>query len=357
MSRSSLLLKPASCAKQALAATVAVACLVIASGCTTRRSTTAQYPPYYQPYPQQPPYGQLPPGQQPPASPQQPAPAWGALPPGPPVLNDPLNAVDVNWMRTRAGQIMGELIAALAPAARARVQNIPFVADPTVGEVNAFAACDDQGQALMAISDGLLEIQAYMAQLRATDEIFGTKKLDAYVQQVARDQRPNQPIVKPGALVDPLQHVDSRKVARQHHIFEEAIGFVLGHELGHHHLGHLGCTAGSFTRASASDLNRLLSKAIPAFNQPNEIAADVAGTQNVMNAGKARNGNRWVESGALMTIDFFAALDRLTPATIVFGFERSHPHPIIRRPIIQQTAHNWRSTGGTGFQFPTWPTF
>jgi hypothetical protein len=318
-------------------------------------------PPYGQPgYGQQgqPGYGQ--PGYQQGAPPTTSGPLPGQATPAPPlglpsmpVVADPINNLDVNYLRTQAGVVMGELISALAPGPRARVENIPFIADPTVGEVNAFAACDDQGKPLMAITDGLLEIEAHIAQFRATDEIFGTKKLDAYIQMLAQNQKPGRPIVRPPVgFVDPMQHIDGRKVNRQHELFDEQVAFVLGHELGHHHLGHLGCTAPGGTGATAAQLGRLLSRALPAFNQPNEIAADIAGTNNTLDAGKRRSGYKLTEGGALLTLNFFAALDQLTPATIVFGFESSHPHPLIRRPIVQQTAATWRATGGVA-----WPSF
>ena len=56
-----------------------------------------------------------------------------------------------------------------------------------------------------------------------------------------------------------------------------------------------------------------------------------------------------------LTLDFFARLDQLTPASILFGFENTHPPPQIRRPIVQQAANTWRATGGTGWQLPTLP--
>lgn len=346
-------------------------------GCE-RKSNNA--PPQYgypqQGYPQGPygqpgqaPYGQ--PGYQPGAPAGPPPTTSGPIPgqttnPGtnPPLglpsvngLTDPINNMDIGWLRNQAGVVMGELIAALAPGPKSRVENIPFIADPTVGEVNAFAACDDQGKPLMAITDGLLEVEAQIAQYRATDEVFGTKKLDAYIQMLAQNQKPGQPIVRPPVgFVDPMQHVDGRKVNRQRELFDEQVAFVLGHELGHHHLGHLGCTAPGGTGATAAQLGRLLSRALPAFNQPNEIAADIAGTNNTLDAGKRRSaGYKLTEGGAILTLNFFAALDQLTPATIVFGFESSHPHPLIRRPIVQQTAATWRTTGG--IQLPTFPGF
>ncbi len=326
-----------------------------------------QYPGQYPPPPgQYAPPGQYPgqypsPGQPPPGQPPAQPPPFGqppALPPpalpGLPVPNDPINAVDLSWLRQESGQVMAELVGALSPAAQAKVKDIPYFADTTVGEVNAFAGCDDQGLPLMAISDGLLEVEAHIAQFKATDEIFGTRKLEAYEQMLAQSSRPNQPIPRPApGFVDPGQHADGRKVARQHQIFQEQVAFVLGHELAHHHLGHTGCANGGGSRGiSAADFGRVLSRAVPVFNQPNEIAADVAGTNNLLTAGTRHQGYRWTEGGAVLTVQFFAAIDQLTPASIVFGFERTHPHPLVRLPIIQSTANTWRMTGGAPLGIP-----
>lgn len=317
------------------------------------------YPPQqgYGPYPG---YGQpgAPPPGYPPQTPVQPSPQPTSAPGQalPPVGGDPINALDVAWLRNEAGAVMGALIAALPAATQAKVANIPFVADPTIGMVNAFAACDEQGQPLMAISDGLLEIEANIAQFRATDEIFATQKLDAYIQLLAQNQAPGAPIVRPPAgFIDPNQHVDGRKVARQRQLLDEQIAFVLGHELAHHHLGHTGCANGGGSRGvGPGDLSRLLSRAMPMFNQPNEIAADIAGVNNLLDAGAKQQGYRWNEEGAVLTLHFFSALDRLTPASIVFAFENSHPHPLVRLPIVQNTANAWRMTGGTRFSIPGW---
>jgi hypothetical protein len=274
-----------------------------------------------------------------------------------PQPNDPISNVDLTWLRSQAGSVMGELIVALSPAYQQKVQGIPFFADPTPGEVNAFAACDDQGQPLMAITDGLLQVESYIASFKATDEIFGTNKLDQYLTLLANQQQPGKPIVQPQpGFVDPAQQADGRKVQRQHQIFEEQVAFVLGHELGHHYLGHTGCANGSgggSRGVSPADLARLASNVIPLANQPNELAADAAGTNNLLTAGSKRQGYKWTEAGALLTLDFFARLDQLTPASIVFSFERTHPIPQIRKPLVQATANAWRASGGTGIQIPS----
>jgi hypothetical protein len=330
-------------------------------GCETRSNRPAQGPQQQPPpgyYPQQgygpPPQGYPPQGYPAQGYPQQ-APPVASQPPVqqvlPPVVADPINDVNILFLRSRAQAVIRDLITALPGPQQQRVQNVPLVVDDTVGEVNAFASCSN-GKAMMAITDGLLEIEANLAQCKANDETFGTHKLPEYIDLIAKNQQPHQPIVKPAPnFYDPVQKIDGRKVNRQHQLLDEQIGFVLGHELGHHYLGHLPCTGSG--GIGPADIGRVLSSAVPIFNQPNELAADSAGTNNVLTAGSRRTDFRWNEEGGLLTMQFFAGLDQLSPIDVVFGFERTHPPPGIRTPVIQQTAAAWRATGGRGLPILT----
>jgi Zn-dependent protease with chaperone function len=302
-----------------------------------------------QPGVQQPGYGAPAPATTAPAPAATATPAPAAAPAA--VNNDPINLVDRNYLRSRTSTIHQALIAALDATYAAKVSAVPLLFDDEVGSVNAFAACTDQGKAFVVVTDGLLEIAANLAQAKATDDVFGGRKLDEYIRFVAQNQRPKQPIVRPpqGFYV-PSQAVDGRKVQRQHEVFDEEVAFVVGHELGHHYLNHLPCTAQG--GLGAGELARVLAGAVPAFNQPNEVAADVAGTQNVLRAGSRQSGYKWTEQGGLVTMQFFSGLDQLSAETILFGFESSHPPPQLRIPIIQQTASAWRATGGQGLPFP-----
>lgn len=273
----------------------------------------------------------------------------GAVAPGAAVApggSDPINVHDIGFLRQRAERILAELVAALPAPQQARVAGIPLVVDATLGEVNAFASCSGARSA-MAISDGLLQIMSQLARFRAADELSGTNKVGEYIGLIARGARPKQPLpVAPPGFVDPRLDLDPRKLTRQHQLLDEEIAFVLGHELGHHYLGHLPCTAGG--GLSLSEVGALLSSAVPGFNQPNELAADMVGVNNMLTMGARRADYRLTEGGALLTLQFFAGLDQLTPADIIFAFERSHPPPQLRTPIVQQTAGAWRATGGVG---------
>lgn len=268
----------------------------------------------------------------------------GTPPAGSP--NDPVIAHDIGFLRQRAEAILAELVAVLPAPQQARVQGIPLVVDATPGEVNAFASCSGSRSA-MAISDGLLQIQSQLARFRAYDELAGTNKVGEYIGVIARGARPKQPLPEvPAGFADPRFDLDGRKITRQYQLLDEQMAFVLGHELGHHYLGHLPCTAaGGLT---LSDLSAVLSNVVPAFNQPSELAADMVGVNNTLNLGARRQGYRLTEGGALLTMQFFAGIDQLTPGDILFGFERSHPPPQVRTPVVQQTAATWRATGGVG---------
>jgi hypothetical protein len=363
-----------------------LALVLSAPACSTSSSTPppASYPPPYgappygygqQPYAQgpygappaygQPGYGQPPPYGAPPQAPYNPPPQAPYTPPpqAPPAVQpptpvpsvagaqDPISNTDIGWLRQHTGALMQELIAALPDVAKQRVQGIPLAIDDTPGEVNAFAACN-KGAAVMVVSDGLLDISAHLAQARANDDVFGSRKVDDYINFIAQTQKPNRPITPPPrGFFDPAQQADARRVARQHDMLDEMLGFVLGHELAHHHLGHLPCTGGAGFLGSGN-LLRGLSENVPLFNQPNEIAADTAGTDTILTAGARRGGYHLTEGGALLMMQFFAASDQLSPEDILFGFERTHPPPAIRTPIIQQTANLWRATGGTWVPLP-----
>jgi hypothetical protein len=273
---------------------------------------------------------------------------------------DFLNEMNQDAMRTQAGVIMGQLIQALDPNTRSLVQGIPFEADPAPGEINAYAGCDEQRLPFMAITDSLLEVQAYLAQFKATDEIFGTQKTLQYYALVS-SARPGSPLPRPPAgMIDPAQHGDPRKVARQQQLYDEAVGFVLGHELAHHYLQHTGCATGKGVSrgVSTADLGRLASRVVPVLNQPNEIAADTHGTQNLLSAGKTRPSYQWTEGGALETLNMFQKVDQSSPTAIIFAFEQSHPNPAWRMQWVQQAANQWRQNGGVasppqpGFPFP-----
>jgi hypothetical protein len=274
-----------------------------------------------------------------------------ALPPPPvalpPVPNDPINQVDIVYLRATAGEVMRDLVAALPEPQHGLMVSVPLVTEEEPGNVNAYASCEDHTPK-MAITDELLRIQAHLARARATDEKFGTSKFDTYLRfltdniQVVEESESQPPVPAPPAgFFDDTQDQDGNKVARQHELLEEELGFVMGHEIAHHYLGHTGCVG---TPHPLIGLGRILSRGLPIFNQPFELAADTSGTQNLLDAGARRPGYHWTEGGGMMTLTFFASLEKISGGdSLLFAFVMSHPPSGVRIPVVTQAANNWRA--------------
>ena len=311
-----------------------------------------------QPGPGQPQPGAYPPAQgTPPANTAPPAQPGSSLPPPTPGSFDASGAMTGPYMRMEAKVVLDELVAALPDDARARVQGIPLAVIEDPKEVNAFAGCDKSGRAFMAITAPLLTLQAASSEARAFDELNGTRKQDEYLTSVANTVTTGQAVrgLAPGQLPLP-QALDLRKLSRQQFLFDEQVAFVLGHELAHHFRGHTGCANGGASGGvGAEDIGRLLSNAVPVFNQPLEIEADVYGVRDVLDAGARRQGGKWTEEGAMMTLDFFNRLTGFGPEILLLGFMQTHPHPALRIPIVQSTAQQWRQGGGAGGTQPANP--
>jgi len=274
------------------------------------------------------------------STPNQPSPSLNTPQPS----DDPLGRGDTDFMRKRVESIVAELIAALEPSLRSRVQNLPIVFDPSRTEVNAFATCSRGQKAAIAVTDGMLVLTGNVAQLRATDDVFGTHLLANYTAYVAQNAQAGQPILLPATYLPSAEQAHSTaKVSRELHLFDEMIGFIFAHEMAHHYLNHLPCT--SVLPLDASELGVMLTDAVPGFNQPNETAADMAGVRNVLLAGKRRTSDPLTESGAIAQLTFFEALDSARPID-VFSFERTHPPPSLRVPVVQTAAQAFRATGG-----------
>ncbi len=295
------------------------------------------------PYPSQPPPTATAPAIQQPAS-AVPAAGTGQPNLSPPPFSgyDPISFGDLLFLTNRSTQVVGELIANLDSTTQGRVRNIPIVYDPNVSEVNAFASCTQSGKAAVTVTNGLELVAAHLAEAQAVDELYGSRRVNDYIQLVAQNQKPGQIVVSPPVgFYSPAQLADPRKQSREQQIFDEELGFVLGHEIAHHYLNHLPCT--SILPLNASEIGQVVTSAVPMFNQPYETAADIAGINNVLRTGSQRAGYHFTEGGALLTMHFFAGLDQASPAGI-FTFDRTHPPPSVREPVIRTAAQVFRTT-------------
>lgn len=307
-----------------------------------------------------------------------PLPQGHAADPEPPARGSlgapPAGSWDASGHMTRAfleqetREIHRALLAALDAPRRAQVESIPFEIVSEASEPNAAAACLRSQHARMMITSAMIELAAGISEAKAYDEVAGTDTYETYVTTVVDQVRRQQPVTG----VDPSLHVaphaiDAHKLARQRHLFDQQIAFILGHELGHHHLGHTNCVGGrSQAQIERDEMAAVLSHTVPPFEQPREVEADMWGLTNVLEAGHERPGGTWTQEGALLNMDFFRRLSDHGGSELVLAFLSTHPPSVVRIPIIRSTAQQWspgwrpprmpvpgEEAGGDGVEIPT----
>ncbi len=283
------------------------------------------------------------------------------VPPLPNGVTDSQGSMLLSFLQSEAAAMLSETVAVLRPDRHSLVQGIPLQTDTSSNDVNAYAACADSGP-FMAITLPLERVIGHLAEAKAADELFHGQQVPAYEQLVVNSLNAQQPIADlPAGFFSATEATDPRKLARERVLYDEEVSFVLGHELAHHYLGHTGCATGAVAGAiDPTVVARITSHVIPGFNQINEVEADTCGTQTTLDAGQALapsgQGPVLTEEGGLLVMDFFSALQRLTPSVLALGFLQTHPPPQLRAPLIQSTAQQWRMgigrSGATAIPLP-----
>lgn len=272
-----------------------------------------------------------------------PPPDYATLAPAPPNSTDANGAMTMAFLRTEVTSVIEEVRAHLPPDHLARVRNVPFhvVDDPL--EPNAAAGCSPGSRApMIMITTPMLTIAAATAEARAYDELAHTSTYETYASSIMDMIRHGSVRgLAPGALSGPLA-TDPRKLARQRHLFDEEVAFILGHEMAHHYRGHTGCTpSGSASAQEAEDLQRSLAQAAPPLEQPFEIEADMWGMTSVLEAGHERAGGHWSDEGALLSLDTFRHLGETTADALPLVFLSTHPPSLVRAPLVEQVQRSW----------------
>jgi len=275
-------------------------------------------------------------------------PSRGSLSPAPFGSFDGEGLMTSDFIMTRSRAIHATLIAALGERERNLMSSVPFEIANEANEPNAAAICSKSSRRpFILITTAMLVVAAGIAETKSYDEVSNTNYFDSYIDAVVNQVKSKRPVgaVPRGLLTGP-QAIDQHKLARQVHLFDQELAFIIGHELAHHYRGHTGCVSsggdGSRAQVSPEEISRILSSTIPVFHQPQEIESDMWGIVTLLEAGNGRQGGRWTEEGALLNMDFFGRLRDRGGEEIFTTFFSTHPLPQLRTPIIQSTARQWR---------------
>lgn len=146
-----------------------------------------------------------------------------------------------------------DLVAVLPDEARLKVAGIYVAFVPTPVDVMSQAACDDDGDDVIVLSDAMLVLLENVSHAQARDVGASRTNLLSLASLYAKDQRPGERLLPP--VHGAFETSDSRATEIVHTArFREALSGVLAHELSIFVRGELACAHPTATRERGDDV-------------------------------------------------------------------------------------------------------
>jgi hypothetical protein len=156
-------------------------------------------------------------------------------------------------LREGARAELTKLVAGLTPEDKKRLVGVYVAFDPTPSDALAQVACDDDGDYVVVLSDGLLRLAHAVARAQADDEERGTHRVDEYAAFLAASQVPGRRLLPPPAGSYEGSPASSSAGLREERL-AEALSFVVARELAHLRAADLVCPRPSATREHGDDV-------------------------------------------------------------------------------------------------------
>jgi len=275
------------------------------------------------------------------------------------VAGDALHADMISALHAQASDELRRLLAKLPKAQTARLSGIYLAFDAHTAEPTAMAACDDDGDYVVVMSDLLLGMIDYVAKAKASDEVFATRKLDEYAAWLSRPESKGGRLVTPPAdSIDPPQAQSPAKADLERARLREALSGVIAHELMHLVFGDITCPSPTVAHERGDDewtreeREHALSVALKVYTTPRVLAADGAGTLLSLQASRTEEGI----VALLLTFDRIerSGLDAASagpsgqpsatdaPNRAASSYLRLHPGSDLRAQVVRAAANQWR---------------
>ncbi|GEM_PF-4064404 len=224
---------------------------------------------------------------------------------------------------------LNDLVARLAPEERTRTRGVYLAFDTSRSDTIADAACDDDGDYVIVLSDAMLDLIDRVSVAVLADDTGAV--LVAYETSLGA-----QP---PGAALLPLPaggYPRAVDVSGHERVRTEILRYVIGAELSHGVSGRLLCPSPTLTRESGDDVwtdNERSAEARAAralYTTANVAAADLRALDWMLAAGST-------ERGAMALLDAQGALARAS------SYARSHERSSMRASLLHTSASEWRA--------------
>ena len=270
---------------------------------------------------------------------------------------DPAPAAALAIARRTATEALSALVARLSTDDKRKLVGIYVAFDESATDMNALAACDDDGDYVVVVNDAFLRLARTVAAAQATDEIFGTHKVDEYAAFLAGSQAQGARAASTGPLraselvgvstlpppvgfFDASQARAPAKLAIEAVRFREVLGAVVAHELTHLVLGELVCPNPTATHERGDDVwtreerEHALTVALKLYAPLRVLLADGVATSGLLDAGMTEQGG----------LAWLSVVDRIesTPGHAGSTYLALHHDTAVRAQVVRAAADQWR---------------
>ena len=242
-------------------------------------------------------------------------------------------------LRAKAQGELKRITAALPAADQRRVRGVYVAFHPDASDPFALAACDDDGDYVLVVSDAMLRLVSNVARAQSYDDANGSRKIEDYAAFLARTQLQGRRLLPP----PPGFYVAELAAATYDDRLRESLAFVVARELTHIRVGQLVCPHPTATKEAGDDAwtpaEHRHALELVAHLYPGRGAHDDEATVRVLDAGLP-------EDGALGLLRLFGQLEaeqRLAVSRFAPTYRSLYPQSALRASAVRAAADGHRA--------------
>ncbi len=240
-------------------------------------------------------------------------------------------------LRQKAQLEAKKLASDLAPNDRRRLVGLYVAFDGNAADPSAMAACDDDGDYVVVLTDAMLRLVSVVARAQSYDEANGGHTIEDYASFLAASQVPGRRLLPP----PPGFYASPEPGTTREDRLREALSFVIARELTHFRAGDLVCAHPTATHENGDDVwtaseQRRALETAAALYPGRATPRDEEAITRVLESGRT-------EQGALGLLGFLAQLEaersartaRFVPTYVV-----QHPASSARASAVKMASTN-----------------
>lgn len=168
---------------------------------------------------------------------------------GPAAADEVAPELEPSDLRELARTELKKIVAGLPAGDQKRLTGVYAAFHGDASDPFALAACDDDGDYVIVVSDAMLRLVANVARAQSYDDANTSRKVEDYAAYVARTQVPGRRLVPP-----PPGFYTAELAARTYDDrLRESVSFVVARELAHLRAGQLACPKPTATKEAGDD--------------------------------------------------------------------------------------------------------